>query len=121
MKIDIEFKTLLIKLIFCNDNFSYKAYGGALVKTKTMKKIISYTLDKVNLYKKTNITLDSELSFSVSNDDQEVLDLYISIGDTDVDIDQIMVPIKLEDIKNQPQWALLFPGEEEIELNLKLE
>ncbi len=116
MKTDRKFEKMLISLIFCRDNFLYKAYNKALIKTKTMQRLITYTLNKVNIHKKINITLDNQLSYSISNDDQEMLDLYISIGDLDIDIDQIMVPIKLEDLRNQPDWALLFPGEEEVKL-----
>ena len=116
MKTDEEFNTLLIKFIFCRDNFSYKAYSEALIKTKTMQRLIIYILNKVNIHKKINMTPDSQLSYSISNDGQEMLDLYISIGDIDVDIDKIMVPIKLEDLRNQPDWALLFPGKEEVKL-----
>lgn len=122
MKIDREFKTLLIKLLFCNDNFSYKAYTGALCKTKTVKNIIVHTLDKLNFYKGINLTLDDDLSFSTSNDDKEILDIYITIANTDIDFDQIMIPIKLIDINNGIDSALLFPSDndEEIKLNLRI-
>jgi len=119
MKTDEEFNTLLIKLIFCRDNMSYTGYTGytgALTQTKTVKNIIIHVLNKVNLRKKIKLELSDELEFSISHDDGEVLDIYITIRDLNSDIDQIMIPINLNDIKNQPKWALLFPGEEEIKL-----
>lgn len=116
MKIDKEFNTLLIKYIFCDDNTSYTGYSGALQKTKSVQKLITYVLDKVNASKNINITSASQLSFSISNDDPDMLDIYISIGDVDIDIDQIMIPINLNNINNSPDWILLFPGDEEIKL-----
>ena len=116
MKMDIEFKTLLIRFIFCDDNTSYTGYSRALQQTKSIQNLIAYVLDKVNASKNINITLASQLSFSISNDDPDMLDIYISIGDVDIDIDQIMVPINLNKINKSPDWILLFPGEEEIKL-----
>jgi len=116
MKTDDEFNTLLIKLIFCKDNISYKKYTKLLKKTKTIKDLIIYTFNKINLHKKIKLKFSDKLFFNISYEDIDVLDLYINIKDLDIKIDQIMIPITLDDIRNQPKWALLFPGNEEIKL-----
>lgn len=114
MKMDIEFKTLLLKLVFCRDSRSYITYINALLETKSIQSLIAYVLNKVNVSK--NITLANQLSFNMSNDDPDMLDIYIDIENKNININQIMVPINLNKIDESPDWILLFPGEEEIKL-----
>lgn len=116
MKMDIEFKTLLLKLVFCRDSRSYITYINALLETKSIQSLIAYVLNKVNVSKNINITLADQLSFDMSNDDPDMLDIYINIENKNININQIMVPINLNKIDESPDWILLFPGEEEIKL-----
>jgi len=114
MKTDEDFNILLIKLIFCNNNILYKQYINMLKKTKTIKNLISNTLNKINLYKKINLVLVNESSFNINIYDPDMLDIYLNIMDNN--IDQIMIPIGLNNINNEPTHAILFPDNEEIKL-----
>ena len=105
---------ILLKLVFCRDSRSYITYINALLETKSIQSLIAYVLNKVNVSK--NITLANQLSFNMSNDDPDMLDIYIDIENKNININQIMVPINLNKIDESPDWILLFPGEEEIKL-----